>query len=127
MKSILVVDDDFRHDKMMGYLLTSKGFEVAYALSGEEALDKLRDGDSSMPDIVILDMMMPKMNGIETLGEMRKDTLLKNIPVLMVSAIATPEKINKAKEAGAADYISKPFSSSNLIEKINSIISDGEG
>lgn len=127
MRSILVVDDDFRHDKMMGYLLTSKGFEVAYALSGEEALTKLRSDESSKPDIVILDMMMPRMNGIETLREMRKDDTLKDIPVLMVSAIATPEKISKAKEAGAADYISKPFSSSNLIDKINSIISDGEG
>lgn len=127
MKSILVVDDDFRHDKMMGYLLTSKGFDVSYALSGEEALEKLRSSEFAKPDIVILDVMMPRMNGIETLIEMRKEEDLMDIPVLMVSAISTPEKVSKAKEAGAADYISKPFSSSNLIEKINFIIAGGDG
>ena len=123
MRSILVVDDDVRHDKMMSFLLISKGFEVEYALSGEEALEKLKSGKIVPPDLILLDIMMPNMDGIEALAELKREDNLRNIPVIMLTAVADPEKKDRVLGMGAIDYISKPFSPSNLIERINKVLS----
>lgn len=122
MRYILVVDDDVRHDKMMSFLLISKGFEVEYALSGDEALEKLKSGKITPPDLILLDIMMPKMDGLETLAGLKKEDALKAIPVIMLTAVADPEKKEVAIGMGANDYISKPFSPSNLIERINKVL-----
>ncbi len=122
MRSILVVDDDVRHDKMMSFLLISKGFEVEYALSGKEALEKLKNGTIVPPNLILLDIMMPQMDGMETLAELKRDDALKAIPVIMLTAVADPEKKEKVLSIGADDYISKPFSPSNLIERINKVL-----
>jgi two-component system phosphate regulon response regulator PhoB len=122
MKRILVIDDDIRHDKMMSYLLISKGFESFYALSGSEAIEKIASGEIKNPDIILMDIMMPGMNGFEAIAEIRKVPDLKTVPIVMMSAVATPEHIDKANELNVADFIEKPFSPSDVIARINAVI-----
>lgn len=117
MKKILIVDDDLRHDKMMSYLLLSKGYEVDYCLSGRDALEKLRKGEEK-PDLIMMDIMMPQMDGFETFKEVRKEPGLKDTPIIMLTALSDPKNMEKATALGAADYIEKPFSPSDVIERI---------
>lgn len=126
MKKILIIDDDLRHDKMMSYLLLSKGFEVEYALSGQEALDKLKVMESEKPDVILMDVMMPSMDGFETFSEIKKDISLKGIPVIMLTALSDPKNMDKAKSIGAVDYIEKPFSPSDVISRIKKAIEGKE-
>src|SRR3989304_7027334 len=122
MKKILIIDDDLRHDKMMSYLLLSKGFDVTYALSGQEALEKLRLEVIERPDIILMDIMMPQMDGFETFKEIRKEPDLKDTPIIMLTALSDPQNMEKALAIGAADYIEKPFSPSDVIARIKKVV-----
>lgn len=122
MEKILIIDDDLRHDKMMSYLLLSKGFDVTYAISGQEALEKLRLKVVQRPDIILMDIMMPQMDGFETLREIRKDSNLKDIPIIMLTALSDPQNMEKAHAIGAADYIEKPFIPSDVIARIKKVL-----
>ncbi|HLB05437.1 MAG TPA: response regulator transcription factor [Thermodesulfobacteriota bacterium] len=122
MKKILIIDDDLRHDKMMSYLLLSKGFDVTYALSGQEALEKLRLKVVERPDIILMDIMMPQMDGFETFKEIRKEPDLKDTPIIMLTALSDPQNMEKALAIGAADYIEKPFSPSDVIARIKKVV-----
>lgn len=126
MKKILIIDDDLRHDKMMSYLLLSKGFDVIYALSGPEALEKLRLKVFEKPDIILMDIMMPHMDGFETFKEIRKDLNLKDTPIIMLTALSDPQNMERAISIGAADYIEKPFSPSDVISRIKKVLEKGE-
>ena len=125
MKKILIIDDDLRHDKMMSYLLLSKGFDVTYALSGQEALEKLRLKVVERPDIILMDIMMPQMDGFETFKEIRKEPDLKDTPIIMLTALSDPQNMEKALAIGAADYIEKPFSPSDVIARIKKVVEKG--
>lgn len=125
MKKILIIDDDLRHDKMMSYLLLSKGFDVTYALSGQEAIEKLRLKVVERPDIILMDIMMPQMDGFETFKEIRKEPNLKDIPIIMLTALSDPQNMEKAIAIGAADYIEKPFSPSDVIARIKKVVEKG--
>lgn len=122
MKRILIIDDDLRHDKMMSYLLQSKGFHVDYVLSGYEGIEKLKIKDSEKPDVILLDIMMPQMDGYETFSEIRKDHNLKDIPIIMLTALSDPQNMGKVFSMGAADYIEKPFSPSDVISRIKKVL-----
>ncbi len=126
MKKILIIDDDLRHDKMMSYLLLSKGFDVIYALSGQEALEKLRLKVFEKPDIILMDIMMPHMDGFETFKEARKNPDLKDTPIIMLTALSDPQNMERAISIGAADYIEKPFSPSDVISRIKKVLEKGE-
>ncbi len=107
---ILVVDDD---DSIRGYitrLLEQTGYEVVSASSGRDALQLVRTNDDI--SLVLLDIMMPEMDGLETLGEIRKIT--DDVPVLMLSALGQTNTIVKAMKAGATDYLVKPFEEEEL-------------
>lgn len=125
MKKILIVDDDLRHDKMMSYLLLSKGYMVEYFLSGRDALEKLRKV-KERPDLIMMDIMMPQMDGFETFKEIRKEPGLKDTPIIMLTALSDPRNMEKATALGAADYIEKPFSPSDVIERIRKAL-EGRG
>ena len=125
MKKILIIDDDLRHDKMMSYLLLSKGFDVTYALSGQEALEKLRLKVIDRPDIILMDIMMPQMDGFETFKEVRKSPDMKDTPIIMLTALSDPQNQEKAVAIGAADYIEKPFSPSDVIARIRKVLEKG--
>lgn len=111
---ILVVDDDTDILEVMSIILDSSGFSTTTAKSGREALAKLHDGPP--PQLVILDMMMPEMNGWEFRAEQLKDPALAHIPVVVLTADGHAS--DKAKEIGAVAYLKKPLDMSDLLATI---------
>ena len=106
MAKIFIVDDVEDNIKLLWYNLEDDGHEVMSATSGMECLEKAPGFD---PDVILLDMMMPGMSGIETLTELKKLEKLENTPVIMVSANDGDDSIIQALDLGAHDFISKPF------------------
>ncbi|MEO7941047.1 MAG: response regulator [Burkholderiaceae bacterium] len=116
----LVVDDFSTMRRIVCNLLKDSGFtECEEAEDGQAALAKLRSGHF---DFVISDINMPKVNGLQLLGEVKKDDKLKHIPVLMVTAEARKEDILLAAQLGAAGYVVKPFTKAILEEKVIHIL-----
>ena len=113
MDTILVVDDETNYLTVMEALLGEEGYEVLTAPGGHDAL-KLTG--SSDVDLVLTDMKMPKMNGIELLGELKR--LYPDLPVIMMTAYGTVEKAVEAMKTGAFDYILKPFKNEELLVTI---------
>ncbi len=107
---ILIVDDDESIRRYIVKLLTQSGYDVSAVSSGKEALRELRAGQEF--SLVILDILMPDMDGLETLGEVRK--ISKDLPILMLSALGQTNIIVKAMKAGATDYLVKPFEEDEL-------------
>lgn len=118
-KKILIVDDDLRVDKMLVYLFESHGFISKFADSGSHAMELL---DHFKPDVILLDLKMPKMDGFEVCEKIKKDDRLKNIPIICFSALPASLHKEQSLSAGACDYIEKPFSNEILITKINNVI-----
>ncbi len=116
----LVVDDFSTMRRIVRNLLKESGYtEADEAEDGVVALHKLRNGKF---DFVVSDINMPNMNGFQLLSEMKKDTSLKHIPVLMVTAEARKEDIVMAAQQGASGYIVKPFTKATLEEKVSLIL-----
>lgn len=120
-KSIIVVEDESFLSKVLAERLEDEGFgRIDVAGNGEEALAKIKQ---HKPDIVLLDMILPKMNGFEVLEVMQADNALKKIPVLVLSNLGQDQDIEQAKKLGARDYIVKSnFSLQKVVEKIRSVI-----
>ena len=116
-KRVLIVDDEERNVFALGSYLETFGMETTIARNGEDAISMLETGLD--PDIVLMDMMMPVMDGYETLSIIRQNTELKNIPIIAVTAKAMMGDREKCLEAGAWDYISKPVDLKLLIEKMD--------
>ena len=116
-KIVLIVDDEERNVFALRSYLETLEMEIITALSGEEAISILLG--NLKPDIILLDIMMPVMDGYETLGVLKHNDELKNIPVIAVTAKAMKGDEEKCLEAGAWDYISKPVNIKMLIEKMN--------
>ncbi|OJF97168.1 response regulator YycF [Alkalibacterium sp. 20] len=112
MKKILVVDDEKPISDIVKFNLEKEGFEVVTAFDGEEALQKVEEEN---PDLIILDLMLPKMDGLEVCREVRKT---KDIPIIMVTA--KDQEIDKVLglELGADDYVTKPFSNRELVARV---------
>lgn len=103
---LLLVDDDAANRDMFSRRLEKQGYTISVAGDGREALAKLHHGRF---DLVLLDILMPEMNGFETLQAMKSDAHLRHIPVIMISALDEMENVIRCIEAGAEDYLSKPF------------------
>lgn len=115
----LVIDDFATMRRIVRNLLQELGFSnIEEAEDGQDALTKLR---AATFDFVISDWNMPNMDGLQLLCEIRKDNVLKNMPVLMVTAEAKKENIIAAAQAGASGYVVKPFTAATLEEKLNKI------
>ncbi len=115
-KTVLLVDDDSRNTFALGNYLETLEMKISIAENGDEAISILLNGVK--PDIILLDMMMPVMDGYETLSSLKKNDLLKQIPVIAVTARAMKGDREKCIEAGAWDYISKPINLNILVDKI---------
>ncbi|MDP3970178.1 MAG: response regulator [bacterium] len=103
--SIIVVEDESFLSKILAERLNDEGFKkIIVASNGVEALQKIKD---DQPDLILLDMILPKMNGFEVLEELKNDDKLKNIPVLILSNLGQDNDIERAKELGADQYIVK--------------------
>ena len=113
---ILIVDDDRDIRELLGELLTDEGFEIEAAWNGAEALKRLRAG--FRPHVIILDLMMPVMDGVELIRRLRENSLTAEIPVVAITADATSQAEARAREAGAADFITKPIDLPALLERL---------
>lgn len=117
---ILIVDDEEILRRIYTDRLTFEGFTVDTAADGEEALSKIR---TSPPNLILLDILMPKLNGIQVLEQISTDTNLKTIPVIVLSNVANDENIKKALALGAKDYLLKTnFSPNEIINKISTLL-----
>lgn len=114
--NILVVDDDPDTIALLKQILRGGGFNVMGAVSGHEALSKVAKNE---PDLVLLDMMMPDMDGSATLSHLREMT---DVPVIIVSARFKKDEIIDGLRLGADDYITKPFSNTELIERVRAVL-----
>ncbi len=114
---LLLVDDNPKYIKDV---LPYYGYEVICATNGIEALEILNK--DKLIDIVLLDVMMPKMNGWDTLKEIRKNPQTKNLPVIMVTAVNEDQKMISGLKIGADDYIVKPFVLPNLLARIEAVL-----
>ena len=122
-KKILIVDDEEDILHFLELVLREKGYEVATAANGQDALTRAQ---IEKPDLVLLDIMMPQMDGWEVLKLLRVDDETANIPVAMLSARTEAKDRVQGLQEGAIDYICKPFSLGELLAKIETIFG-GEG
>ncbi len=116
---ILAVDDQLQNVELLEAYLVGQGYKIIKAASGEEALGKISENQI---DLILLDIMMPKMSGIEVLVKLRADEKTKAIPVVMVTALKETEDKIKALEAGCDDFISKPVDKVELLARVKSIL-----
>ena len=118
-KRILVCDDDPVILRLLQVNLELEGYEVLSAHNGEEALEI---ASAERPDLVILDIMMPKLDGYQTAERLKSQEDTKEIPVVFVSAKAQLSDIEKGKSYGVADYLTKPFDPSDLLEIVERLV-----
>jgi two-component system alkaline phosphatase synthesis response regulator PhoP len=116
---ILVVDDEIYIVHILDFSLGMEGYEVLTALDGEQALEKAR---AEHPDLIVLDIMMPKLDGYETCKMLKADPATRDIPVILLSAKGRNVDQKIGFEVGADDYITKPFSPRKLVERINALL-----
>jgi two-component system phosphate regulon response regulator PhoB len=120
---ILVVDDDPSLQKLVTVLIQRAEMEMISATSAAEAAQILRQ--KPMPDLVILDLMLPEISGIEFLKQIRSKSYFDHLPVIILSALADPEQIRDGLEAGADRYLTKPYLANNLIRTVQELLRDG--
>ncbi len=114
-KTILIVDDEKVTVKLAKTLFERHGFNVLTAYDGSEAL---RVAESGRPDLILLDVMLPELDGFEVCRRLRSQTTFEKTPILMFTARGLMEDREKGKELGADEYIVKPFQGSELVEII---------
>ncbi|TMK88692.1 MAG: response regulator [Actinobacteria bacterium] len=117
--SILIVDDDPVVRRMLQLSFESEGFDVLTAADGIEGLEAMRKGK---PAVVVLDIMMPKLDGMKVMRELQSDDNLRGTPVILLSAKATSLDIELGLKAGAADYVTKPCDPIELVERVRSLL-----
>jgi DNA-binding response OmpR family regulator len=116
---ILVADDIKQNVKLLRVILTASEFDVIEAYDGEEALEKAK---SENPDLILLDIMMPKLTGYEVCQILRANGTTKSIPIVMITALHEMDDRIKGIEAGADDFISKPFNKTELLARVKSLL-----
>lgn len=118
-KKILVADDESDLLYAVTLQLETNGFEVLSATDGQQALEKARKGN---PDLIILDLMLPKIDGFKVCRMLRLDTRYKDIPIILFSARAQESDKKAGQEVGANAYVVKPFEPKVLLGKINELL-----
>ena len=115
MKTILVVDDNFDNRYIASQMLTLNGYITLDAVNGQQALDVL---ERTLPDLILMDLTMPLMDGWEAARRIKAQPRLAHIPILAVTSHAVEEELARAKASGCDDYLIKPFEYTMLIEKV---------
>ncbi|HEY6277517.1 MAG TPA: response regulator [Streptosporangiaceae bacterium] len=123
MTTVLVVDDDPDVCDLVRYKLEQSGFDVRRASDGDQAL---REVAAEVPDLVLLDIMMPGMSGLEVLEHWRADGATEKLPVIMLTAKAQENDVERGFELGADDYVIKPFSPRELARRVSAVLSRRE-
>lgn len=120
-RKILVVDDEPGLVEIVRVNLECEGYDICKAFDGQEGWDKVR---SEKPNLVILDVMMPKMSGLELLERIKADSHLYDVPVIMLTVRARDMDVIQALEKGAVEYLIKPFDPLNLIQVVRRILEE---
>lgn len=120
-KKILIVDDELDLVVVVRYRLESEGFVVIAANDGETAIEKVK---SESPDLILLDVMMPGIDGYEVCKRLKSDDKYKDIPIIMLTAKVQKLDRETGLKLGANDYIAKPFDTADLLEKIQANLKD---
>ena len=120
MKKILIIDDDSKNIFALSAVLKSKGYQCLFAISAKGGVEILSKNDNI--GVVLMDMMMPEMDGYEAIGKIQANETLKDIPVIAVTAQAMIGDRERCLEAGAMGYVSKPINLDELIELLNGLI-----
>lgn len=118
-KKILIVDDEIQLVEMVRIRLEAAGYEVIAAYDGQEGLDKAK---KDKPDLIILDLMLPKMDGYKVCGLLKNDSRYSKIPIIMFTARAQEDDMKLGKELGAEEYLTKPFEPALLLDKIKELL-----
>ncbi len=119
MPSALIVDDDQDICDLVAYKLDHSGYDVRRAKDGEQAIEAVT---AVQPDIVLLDIMMPGLSGLEVLERWRTEAATARLPVLLLTARAQEADVERGFELGADDYIVKPFSPRELVGRVNAVL-----
>lgn len=118
-KKILVVEDEQAIRDMVGFALSRAGFELVEAEDAREAQERLEDG---LPDLVLLDWMLPGMSGIDLARRLKRDEYTRDVPIIMLTARGEEDDRVGGLEAGADDYVTKPFSPRELVARIKAVL-----
>lgn len=119
MKKILIADDEHKIVMTLEYAFKKAGYEVFIARDGSEVLEILQE---QIPNLILLDIMMPNVDGYTTLSEIKKNEKFQDIKVIFLSAKAGENDIQKGLELGADAYVTKPYSIKKLLEKVEELI-----
>ena len=119
-KTVLLVDDDSDFVEQNRTVLEEGGYTVDVAFNGDECRKYVEDKE---PDLIVLDVMLPSMDGFQVCQILKHNTLYKDIPIIMLSAKIKKEDINKGLQQGADDYMTKPFDPNQLTDRIKAFIS----
>ena len=122
-EKILLADDEEDIKTVVKLFLESKGYRVITAFDGLDALEKTRD---EKPDLLLLDIMMPLVDGFEVCRRLKQDTETASIPIVMLSAASKLDSVKKGLDLGAADYIVKPFEPAKLEETIVKVLAKNQ-
>lgn len=120
-KKILIVEDEESLLKLEKIFLSSRGYEVSGVADGPSALEAVKN---ERPDLILLDIMLPEMDGFEVCKHLKDDDATSDIPIIMLTAKKSSEDMARGREVGADSYITKPFKSANVIETIQGFIGE---
>lgn len=118
-KKVLIVDDEPNLTRSMTFILRKEGYDVEVAVNGEEAIEKAR---KTKPQLMLLDVMMPKKNGYEVCQDIREDPQLKSMHIIMLTAKGQEVDREKGMSMGADEFITKPFSPGLIVERVNAAL-----
>lgn len=121
-KTIMIVEDDAFVVDIYRKKLREEGFEIAVASDGAEALEKLQ-AESAKPDLILLDIIMPQMNGLDLMKKMKADEKLNKIPIILLTNVSQKEDVDTGLELGAKDYLIKShFTPGEVLSKVKSVL-----
>ncbi len=120
-KTVLIVDDESYIVKSLSFVMNNAGFETGSASDGEEALRKV---DEMVPDLVILDVMMPKLDGFEVCKAIRANPAWSTIKIIMLTAKGRDSEREKGLALGADDYLTKPFSTRDILKRVQEMMNE---
>ncbi|MGD2034393.1 MAG: response regulator [Bacteroidales bacterium] len=116
---ILVVDDSTTNVVLLEAILDEKGYRIETALNATEAYNLIK---RETPDLILLDLLMPKISGFDFLEEIRKNSKTKNTPVIVVSALTDEENVNRIMKMGAIDFVKKPIDLQYLVDRVEQVL-----
>ena len=114
-KNVLVIDDEADIGEMIKIRLEANGYRVVLAYDGLDGIEKAK---KEVPDIILLDILMPQMDGFEVCQRLRVIPKMGNVPIIMLTAIKTEATLERAREAGSQDYLVKPFDGQELAQRV---------